>query len=48
VLLNNDVIVTEGWLGQLIGLVNAKRGTTAEGAEHAEKRAEDHDEQIDW
>jgi glycosyltransferase involved in cell wall biosynthesis/Flp pilus assembly protein TadD len=46
VLLNNDVVVTEGWLGQLIGLVNAKRGTTAEGAEHAEKRAEDRDEQI--
>ena len=46
VLLNNDVVVTEGWLGQLIGLVNAKGGITAEGAEHAEKRAEDRDEQI--
>jgi glycosyltransferase involved in cell wall biosynthesis len=46
VLLNNDVVVTDGWLGQLIGLANAKRGTTAEGAEHTEKRAEDRDEQI--
>ena len=26
VLLNNDVIVTDGWLDQLIALVNAKRG----------------------
>jgi GT2 family glycosyltransferase len=25
VLLNNDVVVTDGWLDQLIGLVNAKR-----------------------
>jgi glycosyltransferase involved in cell wall biosynthesis len=29
VLLNNDVVVTEGWLDQLIGLVNAKRGPSA-------------------
>jgi glycosyltransferase involved in cell wall biosynthesis len=27
VLLNNDVVVTDGWLDQLIGLVNAKRGS---------------------
>ena len=26
VLLNNDVVVTDGWLDQLIALVNAKRG----------------------
>ena len=32
VLLNNDVIVTDGWLEQLIGLVNARRGVEAEGA----------------
>jgi glycosyltransferase involved in cell wall biosynthesis len=32
VLLNNDVVVTEGWLGQLIGLVDMKRGTAGEGA----------------
>ena len=30
VLLNNDVIVTDGWLEQLIGLVNAKTGLDAE------------------
>ena len=29
VLLNNDVIVTDGWLEQLIGLVNARRGPLA-------------------
>ena len=29
VLLNNDVVVTDGWLEQLIGLVNARRGTSA-------------------
>jgi hypothetical protein len=39
VLLNNDVVVTDGWLDQLIGLVNAKRGTTAEHAEGAERKA---------
>jgi glycosyltransferase involved in cell wall biosynthesis len=33
VLLNNDVVVTDRWLDQLIGLVNAKRGSTAECAE---------------
>ena len=33
VLLNNDVVVTDGWLEQLIGLVNAKEGAVAaEGA----------------
>jgi Glycosyl transferase family 2 len=30
VLMNNDVVVTDGWLDQLIGLVNAKRGRDAE------------------
>jgi GT2 family glycosyltransferase len=39
VLLNNDVVVTDGWLDQLIGLVNAKRGSTAEHAEGAEREA---------
>ena len=29
VLLNNDVVVTDGWLEQLVGLVNARRGTSA-------------------
>ena len=33
VLLNNDVVVTDGWLDQLIALANARRGSTAEGAE---------------
>jgi glycosyltransferase involved in cell wall biosynthesis len=37
VLLNNDVVVTDAWLDQLIGLVNAKRGSTAEHAEGAER-----------
>jgi O-antigen biosynthesis protein len=37
VLLNNDVVVTDGWLDQLIGLVNARRGSTAEIAEGAER-----------
>ena len=32
VLMNNDVVVTDGWLDQLIGLVNAKRGPGAERA----------------
>jgi GT2 family glycosyltransferase len=39
VLLNNDVVVTDGWLGQLIGLANArprKEGELAsEGARNA-------------
>jgi glycosyltransferase involved in cell wall biosynthesis len=30
VLMNNDVVVTDAWLDQLIGLVNAKRGLDAE------------------
>ena len=30
VMLNNDVVVTDGWLDQLIALVNAKRGPSAE------------------
>ena len=33
VLLNNDVVVTDSWLGQLIALANAKRDLTAEDAE---------------
>ena len=32
VLLNNDVVVTDAWLDQLIGLVNAKRGPGEERA----------------
>ena len=32
VLLNNDVVVTDGWLEQLIGLVNARKGGEAEEA----------------
>jgi glycosyltransferase involved in cell wall biosynthesis len=44
VLLNNDVVVTDGWLDQLIALANAKRGrgedVTAEHAEDAERRTE--------
>ena len=39
VLLNNDVVVTDRWLDQLIGLVNAKRGVIAEGAVGAERMA---------
>ena len=31
VLLNNDVVVTDGWLGQLIGLVNAERSSVVSG-----------------
>ena len=31
VLLNNDVVVTDGWLDQLIALVNAKRGAAEMG-----------------
>ena len=30
VMLNNDVVVTDGWLDPLIALVNAKRGPSAE------------------
>ena len=30
VLLNNDVIVTDGWLEQLIGFINARKGVEAE------------------
>ena len=29
-LLNNDVVVADGWLGQLIGLVNMKSGPAGE------------------
>ena len=39
VLLNNDVVVTDGWLEQLIGLVNAKTGLDAEREGHAETEA---------
>jgi O-antigen biosynthesis protein len=31
VMLNNDVIVTDGWLDQLIALVNAKRSLVVSG-----------------
>ena len=31
VMLNNDVVVTDGWLDQLIALVNAKRSSVASG-----------------
>jgi glycosyltransferase involved in cell wall biosynthesis len=40
VLLNNDVVVTDGWLGQLIALANAKGDFTAERAECAETKTE--------
>ena len=40
VLLNNDVVVTDGWLGQLIALANAKGDFTAESAECAETKTE--------
>ena len=35
VMLNNDVVVTDGWLGQLIELANAKKDVSAAHAEHA-------------
>ena len=31
VMLNNDVVVTDGWLDQLIALVNAKRSSVVSG-----------------
>jgi GT2 family glycosyltransferase len=40
VLLNNDVVVNDGWLGQLIALTNAKGDFTAECADCAETDAE--------
>jgi glycosyltransferase involved in cell wall biosynthesis len=40
VVLNNDVVVTDGWLGQLIALANAKGDFTAEHAEHAQTKTE--------
>ena len=40
VMLNNDVVVTDGWLDQLLALVKAKRGITAEIAENAEMKTE--------
>ena len=40
VLLNNDVVVTDGWLGQLIALANATADFTAEHAECAETKKE--------
>jgi hypothetical protein len=39
VLMNNDVVVTDGWLDQLIGLVNVKRGLDAQRAGHADTGA---------
>ena len=41
VMLNNDVVVTDGWLDQLLALVKAKRGITAENAEIAEIKTEE-------
>lgn len=41
VMLNNDVVVTDGWLDQLLALVKAKRVTTAEIAENAEIKTEE-------
>jgi GT2 family glycosyltransferase len=41
VLLNNDVVVTDGWLGQLIGLANAKKDVTAEHGELKTKEETD-------
>jgi glycosyltransferase involved in cell wall biosynthesis len=40
VLLNNDVVVTDGWLGQLIALANATGDFTWEHAECAETKTE--------
>jgi glycosyltransferase involved in cell wall biosynthesis len=40
VVLNNDVVVTDGWLGQLIALANANGDVTAEHAECAETKTE--------
>jgi glycosyltransferase involved in cell wall biosynthesis len=40
VVLNNDVVVTDGWLGQLIALANAKGDFTADHAERAETKTE--------
>jgi hypothetical protein len=41
VLLNNDVVVTDGWLDQLITLANAKSGREENvTAENAESRSE--------
>jgi hypothetical protein len=40
VLLNNDVVVTDGWLGQLTALANAKGDFTAESAACAETKTE--------
>jgi glycosyltransferase involved in cell wall biosynthesis len=40
VVLNNDVVVTDGWLGQLIALSNTKGDSAAEHAEHAQTKRE--------
>jgi O-antigen biosynthesis protein len=40
VLLNNDVVVTDGWLDQLIALANAKKDINGEHAEDAETNTE--------
>ena len=37
---NNDVVVTDGWLGQRIALAIAKGDFTAKHAEHAETKTE--------
>jgi glycosyltransferase involved in cell wall biosynthesis len=41
VMLNNDVAMTDGWLGQLIGLANAKKDVTAEHGESKTKEGTD-------
>ena len=38
VMLNNDVVVTDGWLDQLIALVNAKRGPSGGGGASGPRR----------
>jgi glycosyltransferase involved in cell wall biosynthesis len=41
VMLNNDVVMTDGWLGQLIGLANATKDVTAEHGESKTKEGTD-------
>jgi hypothetical protein len=46
VLLNNDVVVTDGWLDQLIALANAKSGREEDvTGENAETKTE---EEREW
>ena len=45
VLLNNDVVVTDGWLDQLVALANSRRGREEDfTAEHAERKTEENGE----